>query len=76
MDISKAKELLGFRPTATAEAIRQTVDFYEEAFYAFPNQRDEVLSELFASAIPKVRTAIRKSCCTVPLRIYLSAYMR
>ncbi len=54
MDISKAKDLLGFSPTTTAEAVRQTVHFYEEAFYAFPNQRDEVLSELFTSAIPKV----------------------
>ncbi len=54
MDISKAKGLLGFSPTTTEEAVRQTVHFYEEAFYAFPNQRDEVLSELFTSAIPKV----------------------
>jgi hypothetical protein len=54
MDISKAKEVLGFSPTPIEEAVRQTVHFYEEAFYAFPNQRDEVLSELFTSAIPKV----------------------
>jgi hypothetical protein len=54
MDISKAKEMLGFSPTSTDEAVRRTVDFYEEAFYAFPKERDEVLSELFTAAIPKV----------------------
>ena len=54
MDISRAVAMLGFTPTATAEAVRRTIAFYEEAFYAFPTQRDEVLSELFATAIPKV----------------------
>jgi hypothetical protein len=60
MDISKAKEVLGFSPTTTEEAVRQSVHFYEEAFYAFPNQRDEVLSELFTSAIPKVLLGLLK----------------
>jgi hypothetical protein len=72
MDISKAKEVLGFSPTPTEEAVRQTVHFYEEAFYAFPNQRDEVLSELFTSAIPKVllRTTLIKK------NIKFSSYIR
>jgi hypothetical protein len=67
MDISKAKELLGFSPTPTEEAVRQTVHFYEEAFYAFPNQRDEVLSELFTSAIPKVCVGLLKNLTLLSL---------
>jgi hypothetical protein len=55
MDIGRARALLAFQPTAVAEAVKATIDFYEEAFYAFPTQRDEVLSELFATAIPKVK---------------------
>jgi len=53
MDISKAQKVLNFKPTSADEAFEKTIAWYEEAFAKYPTQRDEILSELFQTAIPK-----------------------
>jgi len=53
MDMSKAKKILNFKPTKAEEAFKNTLSWYEDAFYKFPTQRDIILSELFKTAVPK-----------------------
>jgi len=53
MDISKAKKLLDFAPTPADKAFEETLAFYKKAFVDFPEERDEVLTELFKTAVPK-----------------------
>merc|ERR1719427_748782 len=53
MDISKAQKVLNFKPTSADEAFEKTIAWYEEAFAKYPTQRDEILSELFQTAIPQ-----------------------
>ena len=53
MDITKAKKMLDFEPTPADEAFEETLLFYKKAFADFPEERDEVLTELFKTAVPK-----------------------
>ena len=53
MDISKAKKMLDFAPTPADRAFEETLAFYKKAFVDFPEERDEVLTELFKTAVPK-----------------------
>jgi len=53
MDISKAKEMLGFVPTSADATFEATLAFYKKAFVEFPKERDMVLTELFKTAVPK-----------------------
>jgi len=55
VDITKAREKLGFEPTDVEEAIRTTIHFHEDAFAKFPKQRDLVLKDLFSIVVPKDR---------------------
>merc|ERR1712080_488471 len=53
MDIRKAKKMLDFEPTPADRAFEETLMFYKKAFADFPEERDEVLTELFKTAVPK-----------------------
>ena len=53
MDITKAKKMLDFEPTPADQAFEETLAFYKKAFVDFPDERDEILTELFKTAVPK-----------------------
>jgi len=53
IDISKAKKMLGFRPTPADDAFKATLEWYEDAFVKFPSNRDSILTDMFQTVIPK-----------------------
>ena len=53
LDISKARKMLGFKPTTADEAFKATLAWYEQAFVKFPSNRDSILTDLFQTAVPK-----------------------
>ena len=63
IDISKAKKMLGFKPTSADEAFKQTLAWYEEAFVKFPGNRDSILTDLFQTAIPKENRLMLDMIC-------------
>ena len=63
IDISKAKKMLGFKPTSPDEAFKQTLAWYEEAFVKFPGNRDSILTDLFQTAIPKENRLMLDMIC-------------
>ena len=63
IDISKAKKMLGFKPTSPDEAFKQTLAWYEEAFVKFPGNRDSILTDLFQTAIPKQNRLMLDMIC-------------
>ena len=46
IDISKAREKLGFTPSTADEAFRKTVQWYEDAFLTMEKEREKALSVL------------------------------
>jgi len=53
IDISKAKDKLGFLPTSAERAFEETIAWYDDAFVNFPEKRDEILREMFEMIIPR-----------------------
>ena len=45
------QKMLDFVPTSAEKAFEDTLAFYKKAFVDFPEERDEVLTELFIQKI-------------------------
>ena len=53
VDVSKAKEVLGFTPTNAETAFRETVQWYEEAFSKREAEREEMLRRFKNWVVPR-----------------------
>ena len=53
IDITKAKEKLGFVPTDPDVAFKETVDWYDDAFINMEAERDEMLQRFVTYVVPR-----------------------
>ena len=53
MDISKAVREIGFKPTPTKEAFKETVEWYEDQFRNNEAVRTEMITRFMTYAIPR-----------------------
>ncbi|CAG7815412.1 unnamed protein product, partial [Allacma fusca] len=53
VDISKAKDVLGFKPTSWEDVLKDTVEFYKDGFYTFRSERDDVAHQITQYVLPR-----------------------
>ena len=55
MDVTKAKEKLGFKPTKFIDALKNSIEFYDNEFISSVDYREEMISDIMARLVPRER---------------------